>query len=103
MKIGYICNEYPPASHGGIGTAVRELARGLTARGHTVTVVGIASPAMAGASRDGDVQVFRLPSCSVPKVGWFVDRLRLRRYLRSLAAAGKVEIVEAADWQGGGW
>jgi glycosyltransferase involved in cell wall biosynthesis len=103
MKIAYVCNEYPPAPHGGIGTAVQSLARGLAARGHAVTVVGVAPPGMAGEATDAGVRVVRLPACGVRKVGWLIDRLRLRRCLQRLAAAGEVEVVEAADWQGGGW
>jgi len=108
MKIGYVCHEYPPAPHGGIGTGTRTLARGLAARGHAVTVVGIYPPAsLSGGLRrvahDGDVRIVQLPASGIAKIGWLLDRFRLRRCLRELAAAGELEVIEAQDWQGVAW
>jgi len=40
MNILYICDEYPPGKHGGIGTAVQLLARTMVQRGHNVVVAG---------------------------------------------------------------
>lgn len=40
MHICYLCSEYPPAPHGGIGTFVQTTARALVGRGHHVTVIG---------------------------------------------------------------
>ncbi len=36
LRVGFVCHEYPPGPHGGIGTLVQTLARGLAARGHRV-------------------------------------------------------------------
>lgn len=41
MNIVFICNEIPPASYGGIGTCVLSTAKGLSALGHQVKIVGI--------------------------------------------------------------
>src|SRR4051794_16542623 len=101
MKIAYLCHEYPPAPHGGIGTSVQTLAQGLAARGHEVTVVG-AYP-QAAAYQDGDVRVLQLAASRVPKAGWFIDRLQVRACLRRLVAAGEIELVEAPEWQGVAW
>jgi glycosyltransferase involved in cell wall biosynthesis len=123
MKIGYLCHEYPPAPHGGIGTSVQTLARGFAARGHAVTVVGVYGEQALDASserpiadlpdrvarlasrvyHDGDVRVIQLAASTAPKVGWLLDRFRLRCCLRELAAAGEIELVEAPDWQGAAW
>jgi glycosyltransferase involved in cell wall biosynthesis len=123
MKIAYLCHEYPPAPHGGIGTSVQTLARGFAARGHAISVIGV-YPQRAGHSngrgrssplprafsrraarvyRDGDVRVIQLAAATAPKVGWLLDRLRLRRCLRDLAVAGEIDLVEAPDWQGTAW
>jgi glycosyltransferase involved in cell wall biosynthesis len=40
MNILYICDEYPPGRHGGIGTVVQLLARQLVKGGHKVVVAG---------------------------------------------------------------
>src|SRR5215467_6645136 len=36
MKICYLCNEYPPAPHGGIGSVTQVLGRALADAGHQV-------------------------------------------------------------------
>ncbi len=40
MKLLFICNEYPPAPHGGIGIVVRDLAEYLVLIGHDVLILG---------------------------------------------------------------
>lgn len=40
MNILYLCDEYPPGRHGGIGTAVQLLAREMVCQGHKVVVAG---------------------------------------------------------------
>lgn len=40
MNILYLCDEYPPCQHGGIGSATQLLARTLAAKGHKVYVAG---------------------------------------------------------------
>ncbi len=41
MNILYICDEYPPGQHGGIGTSVQALARQMVKAGHHVVVAGL--------------------------------------------------------------
>ena len=40
MNLLFLCDEYPPGRHGGIGTAVQLLSRALVAQGHRVVVAG---------------------------------------------------------------
>lgn len=40
MNILYLCDEYPPGRHGGIGTVVQLLARAMVQKGHKVIVAG---------------------------------------------------------------
>lgn len=40
MNILYLCDEYPPGRHGGIGTSVQMLARQMVKAGHNVVVAG---------------------------------------------------------------
>src|ERR1700744_319828 len=48
MNILYLCDEYPPGPHGGIGTSVQLLAREMAKQGHKVVVAGIYSPGYGG-------------------------------------------------------
>jgi glycosyltransferase involved in cell wall biosynthesis len=61
MNILYLCDEYPPGRHGGIGTSVQLLARQMAKIGHTVVVAGLYSPGYGGHNEfdDEGVKVYR--------------------------------------------
>jgi len=61
MNILYLCDEYPPGRHGGIGTSVRLLARQMVKLGHNVVVAGLYGPGYGGKDEfdDKDVKVYR--------------------------------------------
>lgn len=61
MNILYLCDEYPPGRHGGIGTSVQLLARQMVKMGHAVVVAGLYSPGYGGADKfeDDGVLVYR--------------------------------------------
>lgn len=96
MRVALVCNEYPPSRHGGLGSLVQTLARGLAARGHEVRVVGCGGgPAE---ERDGPVAVTRLPRTRLPGLGWLLNRWRVRSWLAR--AAGALDVVEVPDFEG---
>lgn len=98
MKIALVCNEYPPAPHGGIGTFVRTYAHGLAAAGHEVTVVGAAAD--DDERDDGPVRVVGVARTRVRGLSWLRDRLALRRRLAALHRAGRIDLVEAPEYEG---
>jgi glycosyltransferase involved in cell wall biosynthesis len=61
MNILYLCDEYPPGRHGGIGTSVRLLARQMVKLGHGVVVAGLYGPGYGGEDEfdDEGVKVHR--------------------------------------------
>lgn len=61
MNILYLCDEYPPGRHGGIGTLVQFLAREMAAQGHHVVVTGYYDWGYGGADKfeDKGVKVYR--------------------------------------------
>lgn len=61
MNILYLCDEYPPGRHGGIGTSVQWLARQMVKLGHRVVVAGLYGPGYGGADEfdDEGVKVYR--------------------------------------------
>ena len=113
MRVLYICNEYPPAIHGGIGTFVRSLAGQLTAAGHEVAVLGFASHVVAHREAiENGVRVVRLPwPCSRPVHlgGLRIDstalavRRMLSREASRFAAIFRPELIESHDWSGPLW
>ena len=106
MRICFVCTEYPPGPHGGIGTMVQQLARGLTASGHDVRVIGIhpASYPAPDEETDQGVRVWRLRE-PLGRLGWLAGRRTLYRAIAAWSAAGEVDLVEVPDWQGwaAGW
>jgi glycosyltransferase involved in cell wall biosynthesis len=103
LRIAYICSEYPPVPHGGIGTFTQVIARAMVRRGHDVRVIG--SYGGNGSHRapivDEGVQVERLPQAR-GRIGWVAGRFRIYRRVARLALAGRIDIVEMPDWGGAG-
>ncbi len=90
MNILYLCDEYPPGRHGGIGTAVQLLAREMAKRGHNVVVAGFYDWGYGQADEEIDMGVkvyrFRRKLAS----GFFSkkDSIRIRAAYRVLNIAG---------------
>ena len=89
-----MCNEYPPAPHGGIGTFVHSMARAMKSSGHSVTVVGFADH--HGERDDDGVRVVMLRRARVLRFSRLIDRIRLYRWLRRESA----DVVEVPDYEG---
>lgn len=97
LHICFVCNEYPPASHGGIGSVTQTLARALAARGHRVTVVGGYRVPRASDEDDRGVRVVRIPASFARGVNPFVNSLRLRRALRREHRAHPIDVIESSE------
>jgi glycosyltransferase involved in cell wall biosynthesis len=106
MRTCIICNEYPPAPHGGIGSMSRDLAEGLAASGHDMTVLGVAlrlPNTRLVDERQNGARVVRVPRAPM----WWPTpirdrwhRWRLRRALARLHRERPFELIEAPDYQG---
>ncbi len=106
MHIGIVCEEYPPEVHGGTGTSYRDLAEGLAAHGHRVTVFGVrSSPELLPSSgcEERGVRVFRLPRTPA----WWHYRLRfwwehhdLNRRIRQVHRSTPLDVIECSDYHG---
>jgi glycosyltransferase involved in cell wall biosynthesis len=82
MHIVYLCPEYPPSRHGGIGSFIQTLGRALVERGHQVSVLGLYDPSEAGESDDLGVRVIRVPKQGWPGTRYLQNGARLRAALR---------------------
>lgn len=101
MTICFICDEYPPGPHGGIGTLIQTLARALVGHGFGVRVVGVYPAAYPGEAHEQDlgVEVTRLRS-ERGRGGWLRSRFTLYRLVAGWARRGEIDLVEIPDWQG---
>lgn len=106
MKICFVCSEYPPGPHGGIGTMTQVLGRAYARAGHEVRSVGV-YPDFYNApefEEDHGVQVFRLRQRTHP-LGWIRSRYDLYQKIHDWVQSGSVDLIEVPDYQGwaAGW
>jgi glycosyltransferase involved in cell wall biosynthesis len=101
MKVCYVCCEYPPAIHGGIGSVIQNTSRALVKNGHQVRVIGLYPPTQNAPEHEDDqgVQVWRLRSSNRP-LSWIPERYRLFKLIREWAKNGDIDVVEVPDWEG---
>jgi len=113
MKIIFICNEYPPTSHGGIGVIVKDIAEGLVEHNHEVAVIGYDPLVKHNEQQvENGVLVTRLKIinyCNL-KIGRYVlslEPILSRKYLslqlEKLINSFIPDLVESFDWSGPLW
>lgn len=106
MHIALVCEEYPPAPHGGTGSSYRDLADGLTSAGHRATVLGISTTKPISLTSDEyqeGVRVIRIPRAPQflgTKWGGLFERLRLKAWLRRVHGEHRIGAVECSDYNG---
>ena len=98
MRITYLCNEYPPASHGGIGTFVHTMARAMSDAGNDVTVAGIGNT--SDERRFERVRVITLARSRLHRGHGLVDRWRLYHWLRRDVSEQGTQLIETPDFEG---
>ncbi len=106
MRICFLCNEYPPGPHGGIGTMTQVLARALVQARHQVRVVGMYPRDYPAPDYEEDqgVRVWRLRR-PARRFGWVPARYQLFVTIARWARRGEIDLVEVPDWEGwvAGW
>ncbi|MCC7495980.1 MAG: glycosyltransferase family 4 protein [Bryobacterales bacterium] len=104
MKICFLCSEYPPGRHGGIGSVTRVLGRALASAGHQVRVIGCYPESLPERDNDHGVEIYRMP-LGAGRFSWLTARRDLFRQISRWARNGEIDVVEVPDWEGGaaGW
>lgn len=97
MHICFLCDEYPPGPHGGIGSLTQTMGRAMVARGHRVTVVGIYRVPHRKEDADQGVRVIRLPHSPLPWTGFIVNGARLRAALRRINDDTPIDMIEGPE------
>ena len=98
MKIAYWCNEYPPRNHGGIGSFVYAIAHGLIKEGHEVTVLELGD--RYGERMDDGIKIVTIGSARMPHFKGVLNRRRIRNFLRRMAIARQIDVIEIPEFQG---
>ena len=96
LHLGFLCDEYPPDPHGGIGTLTQHLGHAMVERGHRVTVVAV-SRHHRGEEDDHGVRVIRVPHAPIRGTGFVVHGRRLRRVLAEVHRDDPFDLLEGAE------
>ncbi len=97
MHICFLCNEYPPGQHGGVGSFTQTLARALVDRGHKATVLGVYRAAKDSTEDDRGVQVVRLAHSPLPKTGFLINGFRLRQEMQNIHSRSPIDAIEGPE------
>jgi len=97
LHICYLCSEYPPAPHGGIGSFTQTLARSLAKRGHKISILGLYPGRYAGAAAEDGVNVIRISRQGPPLIRIFRNRIKFEKALSDLQAAHPIDILEGGE------
>jgi len=119
MNVLFICDEYPPGLHGGIGSITQSLARAIANQGHKVCVLGLYDNEYGAADfeLDGKVKVWRLRyhmswphhelSYKIQRNLPFIIQKTLPAYkaylsylafVEELVKKENIDVIEMADW-----
>jgi len=97
MHICFLCNEYPPSRHGGIGSLTQTLGRALTRNGFRVTVAGVYPIGKTIQEEDEGVSVIRLPQAGVRGASSIISGHRLVRALKALNRQFPIDVIEGPE------
>ena len=106
MKILFVCHEYPPNTHGGIGSFTKLLAEKLVQKGISVCVIGYGPDQHSTKNNENGVNVFRLATPKekrnkyVRSINAFKERWVFHRELRKYIDQYKPDIIETYEWSG---
>ena len=102
MKVAFLTPEYPhpqTGSSGGIGTGIKNLAKGLLAEGCSVRVL-VYGQNSEGIFDDNGIRVQQIKNVKLKGLSWFLTRKKLERIIDQLYADKEIDLVEAPDWTG---
>ncbi|SDH03475.1 glycosyltransferase family 4 protein [Psychroflexus sediminis] len=99
MHIVFLTSEYPKDGlpHGGVGTFIRILARGLVKHKIEVSIIGLNYIQKDEVQNDKGVKIYRYKRSNVPKMGWLLNNNILNKALKSLHNKHTIDIVESAE------
>jgi glycosyltransferase involved in cell wall biosynthesis len=102
MKIAFLTPEYPhpkTGSSGGIGTSIKNLAKGLLAEGCTVRIL-VYGQKEEGVFDDDGICIQQIRNVKFKGLSWYLTRKKLQRIINTLHQQKEIDLVEAPDWTG---
>ncbi len=99
MHIVFLTSEYPKDGfpHGGVGTFIRILARGLVKNNANVSIIGLNYTAKDEIEIDEGVNIYRYQRSKTPKMGWYYNNKILNKAIKSLHQKQPIDVVESTE------
>lgn len=97
MHICFLCDEYPPAQHGGVGSFVQTISRELVKSNHLVSVIGFYDVTKKLTWQDMGVRVIQLPRSEIPLLNILIHRIILTRELKLLHEKCELDFIEGSE------
>jgi glycosyltransferase involved in cell wall biosynthesis len=100
LHICFICSEYPPSPHGGIGSFTQILGRSLVKRGFRVTAIGLYPEEDAQGHEyevDQGVHVYRVSRRGMPLLRFLTNRTKLFKTIREIHAVQPIDVLEGGE------
>jgi glycosyltransferase involved in cell wall biosynthesis len=94
LRIGLLSLDYKPFRSSGLTMYAEDLARGLTERGHTVTVVAARRPGLPSQHSVGGVEVWRLP---IDRSDWIGYSWRAAQWLERTERDKAFQVLHFLD------
>lgn len=102
MKIAFLTPEYPhpkTGSSGGIGTSIKNLAKGLLLQNCIVHVL-VYGQNEESVFEDNGVVIHQIKNIRFKGLSWYLTRKKIQNYINQLVENKEIDIVEAPDWTG---
>ena len=102
MKIAFLTPEYPhtrTGNSGGIGTSIKNLAKGLLDEGCQVCVL-VYGQKEGKIFEDDGVVIQQIRNIKVKGLSWFFTKKKIEKIINQLYAKKEIDLVEAPDWTG---
>lgn len=102
MRIGFITPEYPhPAlsRSGGLGTSIKNLAKGLVEQGVMVIVFVIGQQKDANFKEEG-IHIISIAKQKHWAFNWYLERKRYQKIIQKHIDKEGINLIEAPDWTG---
>jgi glycosyltransferase involved in cell wall biosynthesis len=101
MKICYLCDEYPPEVHGGIGVFVNNITTALASKGHQPVVIGFYNQEENHKIiEENGVIIIKLKKVKNFLNNFIIDRITKFWKLKKILYRIKPDLIEVQDWQG---
>jgi glycosyltransferase involved in cell wall biosynthesis len=102
MHIGFITSHFPfqdAKSVGGIGTSIKNLADELIKLNHHVTVF-VYGQENDEQFIDEGILICKIHNVKFKGISWYLTRKKIQKKMQEIHQKNKVDILEAADWEG---